>query len=87
MSLAPDNVRSRAAALPYRTDTIVALATPPGRGGLAVVRLSGPKALAWAGKLCTAPLAANPRHAFHGVVTAPDNGPAQRLLRELRDEP
>ena len=76
MSLATDNVRSRAAALPYRTDTIVALATPPGRGGLAVVRLSGPKALAWAGKMCTAPLAANPRHAFHGAVTAPDNGPA-----------
>jgi len=25
-------------------DTIVALATPPGRGGLAVVRLSGPRA-------------------------------------------
>jgi tRNA modification GTPase len=31
-------------------DTIVALATPPGRGGLAVVRLSGGDAL----KICGA---------------------------------
>ena len=26
-----------------RTDTIVAAATPPGRGGVGIVRLSGPK--------------------------------------------
>ena len=26
-------------------DTIVAIATPPGRGGIGVVRLSGPKAV------------------------------------------
>ena len=26
------------------TDTIVAIATPPGRGGIGVVRLSGPDA-------------------------------------------
>jgi tRNA modification GTPase len=27
-------------------DTIVAIATPPGRGGIGVVRLSGPEAVA-----------------------------------------
>ena len=27
-----------------RTDTIVAAATPPGRGGIGIVRISGPKA-------------------------------------------
>src|SRR5216110_88991 len=27
-----------------RTDTIVAAATPPGRGGVGIVRISGPKA-------------------------------------------
>ncbi|TLY97158.1 MAG: tRNA uridine-5-carboxymethylaminomethyl(34) synthesis GTPase MnmE, partial [Gammaproteobacteria bacterium] len=27
-----------------RTDTIVAAATPPGRGGVGIVRVSGPKA-------------------------------------------
>lgn len=28
------------------TDTIVAIATPPGRGGVGIIRLSGPKAYA-----------------------------------------
>src|SRR5688572_14324865 len=32
-------------------DTIVAIATPPGRGGLGVVRISGPAALHCAGEL------------------------------------
>ena len=32
-------------------DTIVAVATPEGEGGLAVVRLSGPEAVAMAGKV------------------------------------
>jgi len=32
-------------------DTIVAIATPPGRGGLGVVRLSGPRAAAMAGDM------------------------------------
>ncbi len=31
---------------PYSTDTIVAIATAPGRGGIGIVRLSGPRALA-----------------------------------------
>lgn len=37
--------------LPNEGDTIVALATPPGRGALAVVRLSGPSAFAIAGRV------------------------------------
>jgi tRNA modification GTPase len=40
---------SIAAALPGADDTIVAVATPPGRGALAVVRMSGPRALEIAG--------------------------------------
>jgi tRNA modification GTPase len=44
-------------------DTIVAIATPPGRGGLGVVRISGSRATAIAGVLldCSQPL--QPRHA------------------------
>src|SRR5215207_212770 len=44
-------------------DTIVAIATPPGRGGIGVVRFSGPAALGVASTLleCRTPLA--PRHA------------------------
>ena len=34
------------------TDTVFALATPPGRSGVAVIRLSGPGAIAAAGRLC-----------------------------------
>ena len=33
------------------TDTIVAISTPPGRGGIGIVRLSGPAALEIAGRL------------------------------------
>ncbi|HEY5213038.1 MAG TPA: tRNA uridine-5-carboxymethylaminomethyl(34) synthesis GTPase MnmE, partial [Acidobacteriaceae bacterium] len=36
---------------PSSIDTIVAISTPPGRGGIGVVRLSGPEALRIAGRL------------------------------------
>jgi tRNA modification GTPase len=49
-------------------DTIVAIATPPGRGGLGVVRISGPLACEVAGRMLVreAPLA--PRHATFARV-------------------
>ncbi len=52
------------------TDTIVAIATPPGRGGIGVVRLSGPGALAVSRQLLThdAPLVA--RHATFTTLRA-----------------
>ncbi len=34
------------------TDTIAAIATPPGRGGVGIVRISGPKALTIGEKIC-----------------------------------
>jgi tRNA modification GTPase len=45
------------------TDTIVAVATPPGRGGIGVVRLSGPGARAVAQRLVTHQRSLEPRHA------------------------
>jgi tRNA modification GTPase len=45
------------------TDTIVAIATPPGRGGIGVVRLSGPAALPIARQLITHSGELAPRHA------------------------
>lgn len=36
---------------PGGNDTIVAISTPPGRGGIGIVRLSGPESLSIAGKL------------------------------------
>ena len=44
---------------PSRDDTIVAISTPPGRGGLGAVRLSGPRAAAIAGGM------------FHAAGSAP----------------
>jgi tRNA modification GTPase len=44
-------------------DTIVAIATPPGRGGIGVVRLGGPEALAIAGRMIAHPGTLQPRHA------------------------
>src|SRR4051812_40545398 len=44
-------------------DTIVAIATPPGRGGIGVVRLSGPDARAIVGALRGSDLPLGPRHA------------------------
>jgi tRNA modification GTPase len=56
-------------------DTIVALATPPGRGALGVVRFSGPRALDIVGAIATARSALEPRRAtltrIRGVAGAP----------------
>ncbi len=55
------------------TDTIVAIATPPGRGGIGVVRLSGPDAHAIAQRLTTHRGAFEPRYAtFTKVRLKPD---------------
>jgi tRNA modification GTPase len=53
-------------------DTIVAIATPPGRGGLGVVRLAGPRAMAVARALCAGAPAFEPRHATRTHVLDAD---------------
>ena len=50
------------------TDTIVAIATPPGRGGIGVVRLSGPDAHAVARRLIAHDAPLEPRHATFTLV-------------------
>jgi tRNA modification GTPase len=57
-------------------DTIVALATPPGRGGLGVVRLSGGRALEIARALIEGGRALEPRHATLVRVGSPGAGPS-----------
>jgi tRNA modification GTPase len=58
------------------TDTIVALSTPPGVGALAVVRLSGPDAVAITQALFSKKnLAAQPGHTLHyGTLRDPSSG-------------
>src|SRR5262245_29746241 len=53
-------------------DTIVAIATPPGRGGIGVVRLSGPDAHTIARALIAADEPLEPRRATLSVVRAGD---------------
>jgi tRNA modification GTPase len=50
------------------SDTIVAIATPPGRGGIGVVRLSGPDARTIAGGLIAYAHPLEPRHATFTLV-------------------
>ncbi len=61
--------------LPSGDDTIVALATPPGRGALALLRLSGPRALdvlrALTGRVSFAPRMATRVPLVHPVTRAP----------------
>ena len=53
------------------SDTIVAIATPPGRGGIGVVRLSGSEALPIATHLIAHHAALEPRHATLTTIRLP----------------
>ncbi len=55
------------------TDTIVAIATPPGRGGIGVVRLAGPRAVELANRLTGRREPLVPRHATFARVFVPDS--------------
>lgn len=55
-------------------DTIVAIATPPGRGGIGVVRISGAHAPALAARLTTHAAPFEPRYATLTVVTSDLDG-------------
>src|SRR5690606_39113068 len=54
------------------TDTIAAIATPSGAGGVGIVRLSGPAAASIAHQLCARPL--QPRYAHHVRFRDADGG-------------
>jgi tRNA modification GTPase len=64
------------------TDTIVAIATPPGRGGIGVVRLSGSGARAVAAGMLTCGGALEPRHATFTRV----RGAAPSVVSDMTDE-
>ncbi|HEU4642805.1 MAG TPA: tRNA uridine-5-carboxymethylaminomethyl(34) synthesis GTPase MnmE [Gemmatimonadaceae bacterium] len=60
-------------ALPGGDDTIVAIATPPGRGAVALLRVSGPAAHDIAGRVI-APWRPVPRAAFLATLRDPETG-------------
>jgi tRNA modification GTPase len=53
-------------------ETIVAISTPPGRGGIGIVRLSGPHALEIASGLIRASCALEPARARLAEVVDPE---------------
>ncbi len=55
-------------------DTIVAIATPPGRGGIGVVRLSGPESRVIAGSMLRLKSPMEPGRAIFGELLDPDSG-------------
>jgi tRNA modification GTPase len=65
-------------------DTIVAIATPPGRGALGVVRISGARALDIAAAVTTARSSLQPRHAtltrVRADITERDAGAVDRVV-------
>ena len=61
------------------TDTIVAIATPAGRGGIGIVRLSGPDAQAIARTLTGRAKDFRARHATLARIVEPERVPAQPL--------
>jgi tRNA modification GTPase len=65
------------------SDTIVAIATPPGRGGIGVVRLSGDGAHAIARRLIARARPLEPRHAtLANVTSAADDQPRREPIRQ-----
>src|SRR4029077_4398598 len=54
-------------------DTIVAIATPPGRGGIGVVRLAGPEARTIAAPMLRLKQHLEPGHAIFGELIEPDH--------------
>lgn len=56
------------------SDTIYALSTPPGRGGVAVVRVSGPVAWESLNALTAGQILPKPRQAALRQIIAPENG-------------
>src|SRR5277367_5585955 len=62
--LAPDNIPA--------SDTIAAISTPPGRGGIGIVRLSGPEAVSIAEQLVRLRAPLEHAHARLADVIDPD---------------
>jgi tRNA modification GTPase len=67
------------------TDTIVAIATPPGRGGIGVVRVSGSDAAAIAGRLITHRTPLEPRRAIFTRLRSVDRAELRQASSESPD--
>ncbi|WP_348663312.1 tRNA uridine-5-carboxymethylaminomethyl(34) synthesis GTPase MnmE [Chlamydia vaughanii] len=68
-----------------QNDTIAAIATPPGEGSIAIVRISGPEAISITDKVFSGPVATFASHTAHlGVVSHQKKRIDQALLLIMR---
>jgi tRNA modification GTPase len=67
-------------------DTIVAIATPPGRGGIGVIRLAGPEAKNIALPMLRLKHGLDPGHAVFGELVEPDDAFAGTGFRPVQAE-
>ncbi|MCX5758318.1 MAG: tRNA uridine-5-carboxymethylaminomethyl(34) synthesis GTPase MnmE, partial [Candidatus Hydrogenedentes bacterium] len=72
-------------------DTIAAVSTPPGEGGIGIVRLSGPDAVAIAGRVFVSTtgrdIAHGNRRVFHGHVASVQGGIIDEVLLHVMNAP
>lgn len=67
---------------PYQTqDTVAAIATPPGEGGISIIRISGKEAISVASKIFSGPVANYKSHTAHvGTVMDLQGNPIDQAL-------
>jgi len=64
-----------------KKDTIAAIATPPGEGAIAVIRISGPRAIEIAAEIFSGPVSSYKSHTAHfGQILAKDETPIDSVL-------
>ena len=64
----------------HTDDTVVAISTPPGRGGIGVVRFAGPEALGIVCQLVRLKAEPQPRHAALGELLAPEGETVDQVV-------
>ena len=69
----------------FNTDTIVAIATPPGRGGIGVIRVSGPASIDIANKVLGS--VPEPRRAYYGPFSDTDGNVLDEGIALLFKQP
>jgi tRNA modification GTPase len=73
------------------SDTIVAISTPPGEGGVGIVRLSGPEAIVIASAIFRSSKGRNledaDRSVFHGHILGPEGAPVDEVLCHVMRAP
>lgn len=92
-----DRIRRRTTArrvlamLKSPNDTIAAVSTPPGEGGIGIVRLSGPDAVAIAGRIFVSSTGRDVmrenRRVFHGQVVSARDGTVDEVLLHIMRAP